>query len=94
MPKLTSDQINDLLSSLPEWERDTDSGAIFRNLEFDSFADAIAFVNRIAPFADEHDHHPDIDIRYRRVKIALISHDVGGLTDRDAAMVKIIEANV
>ena len=94
MSKLSESEIEAMLAESPEWELDTDSGAIVRNLEFPTFADAIAFINRIAPIADEHDHHPDIDIRYRRLRVALMSHDVGGLTGRDRNMAQIIDAEV
>lgn len=83
-------QIDSKLGSLPQWSRD-ESGGIVRNMEFPTFADTIEFVNRVAIVADEHDHHPDIDIRYRRLKIVLVSHDVGGLSDRDFRMAGIID---
>ncbi len=58
-------------------------GALERELTFDSFADAIAFVNRLAGLAEAEDHHPDIDIRYRRVVVRFATHSAGGVTDRD-----------
>ncbi len=85
------DTIATQLAELKAWERDEESGGIVRRLEFPQFADAIAFVNRVARIADEHDHHPDIDIRYRRLKVVLVSHDVGGLSDRDFRMAKLID---
>ena len=85
------DTIATQLAELKAWERDEDSGGIVRRLEFPQSADAIAFVNRVATIADEHDHHPDIDIRYRRLKVVLVSHDVGGLSDRDFRMAKLID---
>ena len=85
------DTIAAQLADLKAWERDEDSGGIVRRFEFPQFADAIAFVNRIATVADENDHHPDIDIRYRRLKIVLVSHDVGGLSSRDFKMAKLID---
>ena len=94
MPKLSESEIAAMLENSPEWELDPDSGAIVRNLEFPTFADAIEFITRIAPIADEHDHHPDIDIRYRRLRVALLSHDVGALTDRDSRMVQLIDDQV
>ena len=94
MPKLSEGEIAEMLEEHPEWELDAESGAIVRNLEFPTFADAIAFIDRIAPIADEHDHHPDIDIRYRRLKVALISHDVGGLSKRDSRMARLIDEQV
>ena len=58
MSKLSDLEVAELLNGLADWELDPDSGAIVRNLEFPTFADAIQFVNRVAQDADEHDHHP------------------------------------
>jgi 4a-hydroxytetrahydrobiopterin dehydratase len=49
---------------------------------------AMTFVNRVADLAEQAGHHPDIDIRYNRVKLALVSHDAGGITARDATMAR------
>ena len=54
-----------------------------REFEFSSFAGAIAFVDRIAEAADAANHHPDIDIRYRRVFVRWTTHSAGGITERD-----------
>ena len=94
MSKLSESEVAELLAALKDWELDADSGAIVRHLEFPTFADAIQFVNRVARDADDHDHHPDIDIRYRRLKVALISHDAGGLTKRDNRMARLIDEQV
>ena len=94
MSKLSESEITEMLAEHPEWRLDEENGAIVRNLEFPTFADAIAFINRVAPMADEHDHHPDIDIRYRRLRVALMSHDVGALTNRDRRMARLIDAEV
>ena len=94
MSKLSESEVAELLDALTDWELDPESGAIVRHLEFPTFADAIQFINRVAQDADEHDHHPDIDIRYRRLKVALISHDVGGLTNRDRRMARLIDEQV
>jgi 4a-hydroxytetrahydrobiopterin dehydratase len=61
-------------------ERD---GALVRELEFESFMDAIAFVNRLAELAEGENHHPDVDIRYRRVTVRWTTHSAGGITERD-----------
>jgi 4a-hydroxytetrahydrobiopterin dehydratase len=53
----------------------------------------MAFVNRVATLAEEAGHHPDIDIRYNRVKLALVSHDAGGITARDASMARRLRAD-
>ena len=94
MSKLSEAEVAELMDALTDWDLDPDSGAIVRHLEFPTFADAIQFVNRVAQDADDHDHHPDIDIRYRRLIVALISHDVGGLTTRDSRMARLIDEQV
>ena len=53
--------------------------------------EAMAFVNRIAVVAEAAGHHPDIDIRYNQVTLGLVSHDAGGITRRDAAMIGRID---
>jgi 4a-hydroxytetrahydrobiopterin dehydratase len=63
------------------WSEDGD--ALVREFEFDSFPSAVAFVGRLAELAERENHHPDIDIRYRRVKVRWSTHSAGGVTDRD-----------
>jgi 4a-hydroxytetrahydrobiopterin dehydratase len=72
------------LSRLPGWKRN--GLAIERTFEFADFKLAIAFVNKIAEAAETANHHPDIDIRYNKVKMSLVSHDSGGVTERDVQM--------
>lgn len=84
MALLTGPEIDRALQDVPAWTR---TGAVLRRtLAFDSFAAAIAFVNRVAALADQVDHHPDIDIRYKEVTFALSTHSAGGLTARDFAV--------
>jgi 4a-hydroxytetrahydrobiopterin dehydratase len=78
--------LHDLLQSLPDWA--LEDGKLVRHWTFATFPAAIAFVNRVAELAEQSNHHPDIDIRYNRVKLALVSHDAGGITARDAAMAR------
>ena len=68
------------LDTLPGWARAGDE--IEKTFERASFADAIAFVVQIGFAAEKADHHPDLDIRWRRVRVALTSHDAGGLTEQ------------
>jgi 4a-hydroxytetrahydrobiopterin dehydratase len=63
------------------WHEDGD--ALVRELEFESFPAAVAFVGRLAELAEQENHHPDIDIRYRRVTVRWSTHSAGGVTDRD-----------
>jgi 4a-hydroxytetrahydrobiopterin dehydratase len=58
-------------------------GALERTFELPSFAEAIAFVNRLAELAERENHHPDIDVRYRKVTVRWVTHSAGGITDRD-----------
>ena len=68
-------------AALPGWERQGDE--IVRTFECASFPDAVAFVVRVGFFAEAADHHPDLDIRWRKVRVALTTHDAGGLTQLD-----------
>ena len=78
---LNKQDIKDWLKKLPEW--DLDKQAIDRVYEFDDFTQAIDFVNSVAEIAEEDDHHPEIDIRYNKVRVALSTHSEGGLTELD-----------
>lgn len=78
------------LVAIPAWERDGD--AIVRTYECPDFAAAIAFVVRIGFLAEAKDHHPDLDIRWRRVRVLLTTHDVGGLSDWDFELAATIDA--
>lgn len=69
-----------------------DDGALATEWRGADFADAMAFVVRVAELAEEADHHPDIDIRYATVGLRLWSHDVGGVTERDLALAGAIDA--
>jgi len=73
--------IKGMMKRIPEWE--TDKKSIERTFEFDDFAQAVDFVNAVAEIAEEEDHHPDIDIRWNRVRLVLSTHSEGGLTSRD-----------
>jgi 4a-hydroxytetrahydrobiopterin dehydratase len=84
MPLLSEEQIDREMNAVPEWTRDGD--AIERTVQLDTFPAAIAFVGRVADAAEEADHHPDIDIRYRKVRLELSTHSAGGLTEKDFAL--------
>lgn len=89
---LTAPEIEDVLRAHPEWK--LKDGKLVREWTFGNFVEAMAFVNRIAAIAEDAGHHPDIDIRYNRVSLALVSHDAGGITERDAAMAARITAEI
>jgi len=81
MSRLTDPEIETGLASVPGWARVGD--AIERRFAFVSFADAVAFLVRLAFDAEAHDHHPDVAIDYRRVTLRYWTHSEGGLTARD-----------
>ena len=66
------------------WEEQ--DNALVREFELPSFPAAIAFVDSLAELAESEDHHPDIDIRYRRVTVRWSTHSAGGITDKDREM--------
>ena len=84
--RLTDDEVASLLQECPAWT--VREGCLVRSWRLRSFRDAIGFVTEVAALAEAANHHPDIDIRYTSVTLSLISHDAGGLTARDAAMVR------
>jgi 4a-hydroxytetrahydrobiopterin dehydratase len=88
-PKLSDDQIRTELKTLGGWAREGD--ALTKTFKFAKFADGIAFVQRVAKAADAADHHPDIDIRYTKIKISLSTHDSGGITAADVSLARQIE---
>ena len=69
------------LGSLQGWSRRGD--VITKTFQFRKFLDGIHFVSAVAKAAEAADHHPDIDIRYNKVRLALVTHDAGGITEKD-----------
>jgi len=81
MGKLSDDEIKRSLAELPQWK--LEAGNIVRTFEFKDFVAAMAFVNRVAEKSEAAWHHPDIDIRWNKVRLALCTHSEGGLTRKD-----------
>jgi 4a-hydroxytetrahydrobiopterin dehydratase len=91
MAILNQTEIDSRLKENPDWK--LDSGKLVRDWTFKDFVEAMAFVNQVAELAEAAGHHPDIEIRYNRVRLALVSHDAGGITVRDTKMmVRLTEA--
>jgi 4a-hydroxytetrahydrobiopterin dehydratase len=86
---LNAAEIEQVLKTHPAWK--LQGGKLIREWTFRDFVEAMAFVNRVAAVAEAAGHHPDIDIRYNKVVLGLISHDAGGITGRDAAMASRID---
>jgi 4a-hydroxytetrahydrobiopterin dehydratase len=83
MPTLTDAEIVDRLKTVPQWTRDGDR--IRREFTCPTFADAMAFLVRVAFDAEAADHHPDIAVHYKRVTLTFWTHSEGGLTAKDFA---------
>jgi 4a-hydroxytetrahydrobiopterin dehydratase len=90
MARLEEAELRDRLDRLDGWNREGD--AIRKTYTLDSFAEAIAFVNRIAELAERANHHPDIDIRFDRVGCTLSTHSEGGLTGKDLDLARQLDA--
>jgi len=88
-PLLSDAEIADGLATLPEWHREGDT--ITRTVRCATFMDAIGLVNRVAEAAEAADHHPEIQINWRRVTFALTTHAAGGLSAKDLAMAATID---
>jgi 4a-hydroxytetrahydrobiopterin dehydratase len=84
MTVLSHAEIASHLTTRPDWK--IERGELVRTFQFETFPDAVAFVNKVAAMAEEANHHPDIDIRYNKVRLALVSHDAGGITTKDFAI--------
>jgi 4a-hydroxytetrahydrobiopterin dehydratase len=83
MAIIAAAEARDRLQALPGWELQGDS--ISRQFTFKGFPEAIAFVVRLAFDAEAADHHPDILVNYKRVRLTYSTHSAGGLTDKDFA---------
>ena len=86
---MKSDEAKARLKKIPEWE--LEKKHIERTFEFDDFSDSIDFINAVAEVAEEEEHHPDIDIRYNKVRLVLSTHSKGGLTELDFGLAERID---
>jgi 4a-hydroxytetrahydrobiopterin dehydratase len=81
---LDETQIQASIAGLPGWN--LERGELVRTITFKDFLQAIKFVNHVADLAENAGHHPDIDIRYNKVRLALVTHDAGGITQNDISL--------
>ena len=79
------------LATLNGWSYDADARGIRRTFRFADFAEAFAFMTRVAILAEKADHHPEWFNVYNRVEILLTTHDAGGLSERDVALATVID---
>jgi 4a-hydroxytetrahydrobiopterin dehydratase len=89
MPAFSAAQVASHLDALPDWK--VDAGVLARTFLFEDFRAALRFVNQVAELAEEAGHHPDIDLRYNRVRLGLATHDAGGLTAKDFDLAACID---
>jgi 4a-hydroxytetrahydrobiopterin dehydratase len=89
MATLSESEREELAIVLPDWEIDGET--IRRTFEFDDFVGSMGFVTRVAILAEKDFHHPDIDVRWNRVTLALSTHDEGGLTRKDVELAERID---
>jgi len=87
--RLSEAEVEEALHELPNWSRTCD--AMVRTIHFPDFMSGVHFVDRVAELAEAADHHPDIDIRYRTIRLELTTHDENGLTERDIALARRID---
>jgi len=85
MSKLTEAEVLERLPAAKHWERHGDM--LVRTWQFPSFRRAMEFVNQVAALIEKHDHHPDVSVRFRTVRIEMSTHDVGGLTQLDFTLI-------
>jgi len=89
---LSTEEREAALRELPAWAYDEGRAAIACSFTFRDFSQAFAFMTRVALAAEKADHHPDWSNSWNRVEISLTTHSAGGLTRRDVALAKSIDA--
>ena len=92
MQKLSQQELQEVVARLPLWK--LEDGKLVRDWEFKNFIAAMEFVDRVAVLAEAAGHHPDIDIRYNRVRLSLVTHDSGGITAKDANMAASLDESL
>ena len=89
-PALPAEDVASALAALPSWSGDTTG--IERTLELPSFRAAVDAVVAIAGVAEEMDHHPDLDLRWRTLRVAVVTHSAGGVTELDLELARRVDA--
>ncbi|WP_116133037.1 4a-hydroxytetrahydrobiopterin dehydratase [Tropicimonas sp. IMCC34043] len=85
----TPEGIEELIAA--GWQRLADRDAITKDFRFADFSEAFGWMTRVALAAEKANHHPEWSNVYRDVTVTLSSHDVGGLSDRDVALARILD---
>ncbi len=92
LARLTDAERAELGATLPDWRLLPDRDAIARGFAFRDFNEAWGFMARVALLAEKQDHHPEWSNVWNRVEIVLATHDAGGLSARDVALARAIDA--
>ena len=90
MARLSDEEIEQRLAGMGGWERDGD--AIRKTFEGEDFMSSVGLVDRLAPVAEEMNHHPDLEISWDKVKVSITNHAEGGLTENDFELARKIDA--
>jgi 4a-hydroxytetrahydrobiopterin dehydratase len=88
-PRLSPDELATALSGLPLWSGNGDG--IRRRVELPGFPDAVAALVRIGFVAEQMDHHPDVDLRWRTLHLTLVTHSAGGVTELDLELARRVD---
>ena len=88
-PRLPPDELAAALSGLPLWSGDGEG--IRRSVELPGFPDAVAALVRMAFVAEQLDHHPDVDLRWRTLHLTLVTHSAGGVTGLDLQLARRVD---
>jgi 4a-hydroxytetrahydrobiopterin dehydratase len=88
--KLSSSELTDRLAQLPAWR--IENAKLRRDFKFENFVGAFGFMTRVALLAEKADHHPEWFNVYNKVQIELTTHDAGGISERDFALARQIDA--
>ena len=89
-PRLSPDDVATALSRLPAWSGGADG--IERTIELPSFRAAVEAISMIADVAEQLDHHPDLDLRWTKVRVAVVTHSAGGVTELDLELARRVDA--
>ena len=87
--KLSPSEISDRLKGLPGWR--LENGAIVRDYQTDGWPTTLMLVNAVGFYAEAADHHPDLEVHWGSVSVALSTHSAGGITPKDVALAKQVE---
>jgi 4a-hydroxytetrahydrobiopterin dehydratase len=88
MARLEQSTIEARLTELPGWE--LREGKLHREFKFKNFVEAFSFMTRVALKAEAMNHHPDWSNAWNRVDVELVTHDAGGITERDFTLARLM----